>query len=101
MIDTAVKIISINCNTNNKPTENALQIAVECKADIILIQEPWFGGERVRNEWTSLSSTSHLGYTQILLNYDTNHRLRTLTYVSKTFSPSVNLVTDSPNDTDI
>ena len=50
MIDTAVKIISINCNTNNKPTENALQIAVKCKANIILIQEPWFGGERVRNE---------------------------------------------------
>src|SRR5271168_1271017 len=101
MIDSPIKIISINVNRTISATENDLQIAVESEVDLILIQEPWFFGDRNREEWASAKSTSHGGYTQILPNFNPAIRPRTLTYVSRTFKPSVSLALDSPMDTDI
>jgi hypothetical protein len=101
MIKSSIKIISINTNHSSPPTENALDIAVETGADLILIQEPWFYGDRTRDNWTGATSTAHNGFTQILPNYNPAFRPRTLAYVSKAFSPSVSLGINSPIDTDI
>lgn len=101
MIRSSIKIISINTNHSSPPTENALDIAVETGADLILIQEPWFYGDRTRDNWTGARSTAHAGFTQILPNYHPLFRPRTLAYVSKAFSPSVSLAINSPIDTDI
>ena len=101
MIASALTTISINANKSSPNTESALQAAVEAKADIILVQEPWFFGPKTRPEWINLTSVAHSSYTQILPNHWPQFRPRTLTYVSRTFKPSVSLARESPIDTDI
>lgn len=97
----SIKIISINPNYLSPPTENALDIVVETGADLILIQEPWFYGDRTRDNWIAAILIVHNGFTQILLNYYPVFRPRTLAYVAKAFSPSVSLAINSLIDIDI
>lgn len=99
MIDTPLQILSLNANKQQAATENALLIATERKADIILIQEPWFHSEG--EGWEHQTSTSHANYTQILPKVVPHQRPRTIAYISKTFSPSVYLAETSPVDGDI
>ena len=100
MVASPIHIISINLNKSQPATENALQIAVESKADLILIQEPYLNGPN-RDDWSNATSTIHSSYTQIFPRHDSGLRPRTVTYVSRTFRPSVSLSTNSPSDPDI
>lgn len=101
MLESPIKLISFNANKTNINIESALQSAIELRVDIVLIQEPWFYGPLEREEWIQLKSTSHKDFTQILPNYPLHLRPRTLTYVSKFFTPAVSLARDSPIDPDI
>lgn len=100
MIDTPIRILSLNADKSSGPTENALQQAVERNADILVIQEPWFHS-RESEDWTKEISTAHSSFIQILPHNPQNIRPRTLTYVRRHFTPSVALAEDSPQDTDI
>lgn len=102
MVASPIHIISINLNKSQPATENALQIAVESKADLILVQEPYLNGpSRNRDDWSNATSTIHSSYTQIFPRHDSGLRPRTVTYVSRTFRPTVSLSTNSPSDPDI
>ena len=100
MINSSIKIISLNANRSPAPTENALEIAVEHQTDIILIQEPWFH-EKELEDWSKEASTAHPGFTQILPNTVKDQRPRTIAYISRNFAPSVSLASSSPPDGDM
>jgi hypothetical protein len=92
MIGTNIRILQVNLNRNAPATESALEIAIELKADLMVIQEPFLTDDNTR-------SIAHQSFTQILPP-DTGYRPRTLIYVSKTFRPLVSLATSSPKDPD-
>lgn len=100
MIDDAIKIISINVNKSSPPTENALNIAIERNTDIILVQEPWFYSKSPA-DWRDQQSTKHPSFTQIFPNAIGSERPRTMAYISKRFTPYVNLSENSPLDGDL
>lgn len=100
MIDTSIKIISINVNHSIPPTENALQIALERGTDIVLIQEPWFHSKH-SEDWSKEQSIAHAEFTQILPRISQNQKPRTLAYISKNFTPSTYLAPSSPEDGDL
>ena len=41
MISTSFRVLQVNLNRNSTATESALQVAVELKVDLIVVQEPW------------------------------------------------------------
>jgi hypothetical protein len=41
MIYSNIRILQINLNRSQAAIENTLQIAIELKIDIIVVQEPW------------------------------------------------------------
>lgn len=101
MIDSPFNIISFNANTTSEAMENALEIAVQVEADLVLFQEPWFYNAWNRQDYAAATSTAHSNFTQILLNHLPNKKPRTIAYISKTFKPLVSLSRELPIDTDI
>ncbi|RDL42413.1 uncharacterized protein BP5553_02392 [Venustampulla echinocandica] len=85
-------VISVNLNRSAEATESALQLAVETKVDILLVQELWLVPGNTR-------SVLHPGYTQILPK--THLRPRTLAYIARGFRPSSCIANTSPNDPDL
>ena len=83
MLRSSIKILQVNLNRNPSATESALETAIELKADLIVIQEPWVTNDNAR-------SIAHQSFTQILPP-DNGLRPRTLVYVSKAFRPLVSL----------
>ena len=91
MLYASTKVLQVNLNRNSAATESALQIAVELEIDLILIQEPWIIRESDR-----FRSVLHSGFTQILpFSASPDIRPRTLAYISKAYTPSVSLASDS------
>ena len=41
MISTSIKVLQINLNKSSIVTESALQLAIELKVDLVLVQEQW------------------------------------------------------------
>jgi ribonuclease HI len=102
MIGSSLKILQVNLNKSSEATESALQIAVEQKVDLIIVQEPWLTGPHEPPDYSNTRSTLHQAFTQILPHIP-NKRLRprTLVYVSRSFRPLVSLVASSPQDPDL
>jgi hypothetical protein len=93
MLSSSIKILQANLNRSGPATESTLERAIELKADLLVIQEPWVTEDYSR-------SILHQSFNQIL-PLDTNLRPRTLVYVSRTFQPSVSLAISSPKDPDL
>jgi hypothetical protein len=66
MIGSSLKILQVNLNKSSEATESALQIAVEQKVDLIIVQEPWLTGPHEPPDYSNTRSTLHQAFTQIL-----------------------------------
>lgn len=96
MISTSIKVLQVNLNRSSTATESALQVAIELKVDLLVIQEPWI----TSNKDVSLTrSIIHPSFHQ-LLPTDRSHRPRTLVYVARAFRPTVT-ISDEPSDPDL
>lgn len=92
MISTSTRIIQVNLNRSSAATESVLQLAIELKIDLILVQEPWIISESP--DYSNSRSISHISFSQIL-PITLGFRPRTLAYISKTYTPSVTLAPSS------
>jgi hypothetical protein len=88
MISTSTQVIQVNLNRSSAATESVLQLAIELKIDLILVQEPWIISESP--DYSNSRSISHTSFSQIL-PITLGVRPRTLAYISKTYIPSVTL----------
>jgi hypothetical protein len=101
MISSSLRILQVNLNHNIPATESALQIAIELKVDLIIVQEPWvLAPNQEHNNYNGTRSVLHPSFVQIL-PADLTYRPRTLVYVSKEFRPIVTIANDSPLDSDL
>ena len=41
MISSSLRVLQVNLNTSAVATESALQVAIELKIDLLVVQEPW------------------------------------------------------------
>lgn len=84
-LSSSIKILQVNLNRSAQATESALQVAIELKIDLILVQEPWTTPKKQDQDYSNTRSILHPGYTQLLPPYP-SFRPRTLAYVSRAFS---------------
>ena len=96
MISTSFRVLQVNLNRNSTATESALQVAVELKVDLIVVQEPW---TTTNVDHSFIRSILHPSFTQ-LLPTDVTLRPRTLVYVARSFRPTV-AISDCPSDPDL
>jgi hypothetical protein len=96
MISDNTRIIQVNLNRSQAATENTLQLVIELKVDIIVVQEPFI---TITTDYIEARSTAHPSFTQILPIYS-GYRPRTLVYVSKAYKPTTSISTISPVDSD-
>src|SRR6266852_652649 len=75
------KVLQVNLNRSGPATESALQIAIELKIDLIIIQEPWIIPKNLDLYYRNTRSILHPSFAQIL--------------------PPVNLAKESPLDPDL
>ena len=40
-INSSIKILQVNLNRNSIATESILQVVIELRVDLVLVQEPW------------------------------------------------------------
>jgi len=100
MISDNTRIIQVNLNRSQAATKNTLQLAIELKVDIIVVQEPFITrGDDGNIDLITARSIAHPSFTQILPKYS-GFRPRTLVYVSKTYKPTTSISTISPVDSD-
>ena len=99
MISSNIRILQVNLNRSSIATESALQIAIELKVDLLVVQEPWLIWNQDQ-DYTNTRSISHSSFTQILLA-NRRHRPHTLVYVSSTFCPLVSQAATLPIDPDL
>ena len=98
-----LNILQINLNRSPIATEAALELALELKIGLVLIQEPFIITTGTSNNNNpSYRSINHTAFTQIL-PLSSNLRLRTLAYIAKTLeiSSRIFLSTSSLLDLDI
>ena len=100
MISSSFKVLQVNLNRSALATESALQVAVELKVDLLVVQEPWITPRSLDQDATSTRSVLHPSFTQIL-PADLSYRPRTLVYVARSFCLLVSLATSSPQDPDL
>ena len=91
MISTSIKALQINLNKSSIATESALQLAIELKVDIVLVQEPWLAPRDPDKDYSSTRSVLHPSFTQVLPIVQ-ELRPRTLAYIARGFKPVVSLV---------
>jgi ribonuclease HI len=94
MIGYPTKILQVNLNRSQQATESALQLALELKVDLLLVQEPWILQD------STTRSINHPSFTQLLPNFG-EWRPRTLAYISRGYKPLVSLSPSSPQDPDL
>jgi hypothetical protein len=92
MISSNTRILQVNLNRSSAATESVLQLAIELKIDLILVQEPWIISENP--DYSNSRSISHSSFSQILPT-TIGFRPRTFAYISKTYIPSVTLASSS------
>ena len=107
MISSDLRILQINLNRSIPATETTLQLAIELKIDLVLVQEPWIitsdGNSTTdpNRDYTSARSVNHQGFVQILPNHG-KLRPRTLVYYLRSnTSVLASLATSSPQDPDV
>src|SRR5277367_1965874 len=100
MISSSFKVLQVNLNRSGPATESALQIAVELKIDLLVVQEPWTAPRNQDPDYSNTRSILHPSFTQIL-PADLSLRPRTLVYVARSFRPTVALASSSPADPDL
>ena len=49
MLSSSIKILQVNLNRSAPTTESALETAIDHKADLIVIQEPWVTDDNTRS----------------------------------------------------
>src|ERR1700722_17550890 len=98
MISSSIRVLQVNLNRSDTATESALQVAIELKIDLVVVQEPWLIPNQ--EDYTTTRSILHSAFYQILPT-DRSLRPRTLVYVARTFSPIVNIAANSPKDSDL
>ena len=69
MISSNVRILQVNLNRNQPATESALQVAIELKVDLVLVQEPWVLSDT--QDYAGARSTLHSSFVQILPRHKT------------------------------
>ena len=100
MISSSFKVLQVNLNRSAPATESALQIVVELKDDLLVVQEPKITPRDLDQDSTSTWSVLHPSFTQIL-PAALSLRPRTLVYVARSFRPLVSLAASSPKDPDL
>ena len=109
MISSSLRILQINLNRSLPATESALQLAIELKIDIVLVQEPWVCTASSTTssinistkDYTSARSINHQSFAQILPKHH-HLRPRTLAYILRSnTSILASLAISSPIDPDI
>lgn len=78
-----ITILQVNLNKSVHATEATLQLAIERKASIIAVQEPWLTPTR-NSDYSTTRSVFHSAYTQFLPLSDPHTRPRVLFYISRT-----------------
>jgi hypothetical protein len=51
MISTSIRVLQINLNRSQPATESTLQLALESKVDLILVQEPWLARKQQEDNY--------------------------------------------------
>ena len=103
MISSCLKVLQVNLNRSTPATESALQLVIELKVDLILVQEPWLIPRNLdqdlgpAQDYTSTRSISHPSFTQILPP-TRSVRPRTMAYASRTLKPTVSLANSPDSD---
>jgi hypothetical protein len=92
MISSNTRILQVNLNRSSATTKSVLQLAIELKINLILVQEPWIISENP--DYSNSRSISHSSFSQILPT-TIGFRPRTLAYISKIYIPSVTLASSS------
>ena len=91
----------MNLNHSSPATESALQVAIELKIDLIIVQEPWVPiRPSDATDYSNTRSVLHPSFSQIL-PADLTYRPRTLVYVARSFKPLVTIASSSPQDSDL
>jgi hypothetical protein len=98
MISSTIRVLQVNLNRSAPATESALQIAVELKIDIVVVQEPWIL-RTSESDYSSARLILHQSFVQILPN--TVLRPRTLVYVLRSFGLLVTIATNSTLDSNL
>jgi hypothetical protein len=99
MIYSNIRILQVNLNRSQAATENTLQIAIELKIDIIIVQEPWIT-QYDSDDYSTARLVAYTSFTQILPKYS-GFRPRTFIYMSRLFTPSTSIITSSLADPDV
>jgi hypothetical protein len=99
MISSTTRVIQVNLNRSAIATESVLQVAIELKVDIVVVQEPCLI-PKSQDNYTTTRSVLHSAFHQIL-PADLSLRPRTLVYVAKNYTPIVNIASISPKDSDL
>ena len=101
MISSSIRVLQVNLNRSAPATESALQVAIELKIDLIVVQEPWVA-PRPSNatDYSNTRSVLHPSFSQVL-PADLTHRPRTLVYIARSFKPLVTIASSSPRDPDL
>ncbi len=104
MISTSIRVLQINLNRSLPATESALQLALELKIDLVLVQEPWIStsASTGAKDYLTARSVNHQSFIQILPKHR-HLRPRTLVYASRATSNTVlaSLASTSPEDPDV
>ena len=61
-ISSSIKILQVNLNRNSIATESILQVTIELRVDLVLIQEPWVIKEP-ELDYNIVRSTLHPSFT--------------------------------------
>jgi hypothetical protein len=75
MISSNIKVLQINLNRSQAATESALQIAIELKAELIIVQEPWIYTPNSSN-YNGCRSVLHQGSGWRSTQFNSTWRLR-------------------------
>jgi hypothetical protein len=101
MISSSLRILQVNLNRSAPATESALQVAIELKIDLIIVQEPWLTPRPPDiTNYSNTRSVLHPSFSQIL-PADLTYRPRTLVYIARSLKPLVTIASSSPRDSDL
>ena len=101
MINSNIRVLQINLNRSAPATESALQIAIELKIDLVIVQEPWLTPRPPdTTNYSNTRSVLHPSFLQIL-PADLTYRPRTLVYIARSFKLLVTITSSSPWDSDL
>jgi ribonuclease HI len=94
-----LKILQVNLNKSTTATESTLQLAIELKANIIAVQEPWLAPTNNDN-YAQARSTIHQAFFQILPTADPSIRPRVMFYISRTLAAETYTLQNFKKDPD-